>query len=195
MPTLNNPGIVLFKQCVPHPKSGCDFAGFIDTPELYFECYSKSFTLHLASQAHKLALAADSQKQYWEIKQKYRDVILFFKVGTFYELYEDDAQVGHDVLGWKMTITGVGHCRQVPSSRLLQSTPANWSTLFCLRSAFELNLAIWPRATRAMTLALHLGATSLQPCVSECAPVLRRGRPQRCPDVVRLVGTCQIPCS
>ena len=58
-------------------------------------------------------VGADSQKQYWEIKQKYRDVILFFKIGTFYELYEDDAQIGHDVLGWKMTITGVGHCRQV----------------------------------------------------------------------------------
>jgi len=58
-------------------------------------------------------IGADSQKQYWDIKQKYRDVILFFKIGTFYELYEDDAQIGHDVLGWKMTITGVGHCRQV----------------------------------------------------------------------------------
>ena len=41
--------------------------------------------------------------------------MLFFKVGTFYELYEDDAQIGHDVLGWKMTVSGVGHCRQVPS--------------------------------------------------------------------------------
>lgn len=63
---------------------------------------------------------SDSQKQYWEIKQKYRDVILFFKIGTFYELYEDDAQIGHDILGWKMTITGVGHCRQVgcPEARI-----------------------------------------------------------------------------
>lgn len=60
-----------------------------------------------------LVLSADSQKQYWEIKQKYRDVMLFFKVGTFYELYEDDAQIGHDVMGWKMTVSGVGHCRQV----------------------------------------------------------------------------------
>ena len=59
---------------------------------------------------------ADSQKQYWDIKKKYRDVILFFKIGTFYELYEDDAQIGHDTLGWKMTITGVGHCRQVPTN-------------------------------------------------------------------------------
>eukprot|EP00884_Botryococcus_braunii_P000476 jgi/Botrbrau1/10429/Bobra.0133s0036.1 len=56
---------------------------------------------------------SDSQKQYWDVKKKYRDVILFFKVGKFYELYEDDAQIGHETLGWKMTITGVGHCRQV----------------------------------------------------------------------------------
>ena len=47
------------------------------------------------------------------IKANYRDVILFFKVGKFYELYEDDAQIGADALEWKMTITGVGHCRQV----------------------------------------------------------------------------------
>ncbi len=26
---------------------------------------------------------------------------------------QDDAQIGADILGWKMTITGVGHCRQV----------------------------------------------------------------------------------
>jgi DNA mismatch repair protein MSH6 len=30
------------------------------------------------------------------VKKMYRDVILFFKIGKFYELYEDDAQIGHD---------------------------------------------------------------------------------------------------
>ena len=69
--------------------------------------------LFVCSNMYVQPINADSQKQYWEIKQKYRDVILFFKIGTFYELYEDDAQIGHDILGWKMTITGVGHCRQV----------------------------------------------------------------------------------
>ncbi|KAK9819817.1 hypothetical protein WJX72_002734 [[Myrmecia] bisecta] len=59
------------------------------------------------------AKLSESQKQYWSIKKNHRDVVLFFKVGTFYELYEDDAQIGQDVLNWKMTITGVGHCRQV----------------------------------------------------------------------------------
>lgn len=31
---------------------------------------------------------AESQKQYWAIKSQYRDTIIFFKVGKFYELYE-----------------------------------------------------------------------------------------------------------
>ena len=26
--------------------------------------------------------------------------------GKFYELYADDAQIGHDVLNWKLTVTG-----------------------------------------------------------------------------------------
>ena len=54
-----------------------------------------------------------SQKQYWDVKSKYRDVVLFFKVGKFYELYEDDAEIGCAALDWKMTVSGVGHCRQV----------------------------------------------------------------------------------
>ncbi|KAL6848057.1 hypothetical protein ACP4OV_022185 [Aristida adscensionis] len=54
-----------------------------------------------------------SQKQYWNIKSKYMDVVLFFKVGKFYELYELDAEIGQKELGWKMTVSGVGKCRQV----------------------------------------------------------------------------------
>ncbi|GLT98512.1 hypothetical protein SLE2022_160140 [Rubroshorea leprosula] len=54
-----------------------------------------------------------SQKQYWSIKCQYMDVVLFFKVGKFYELYELDAEIGHKELDWKMTISGVGKCRQV----------------------------------------------------------------------------------
>ena len=54
-----------------------------------------------------------SQSQYWSVKSEYRDVVLFFKVGKFYELYEDDAEIGCNELDWKMTVSGVGHCRQV----------------------------------------------------------------------------------
>lgn len=54
-----------------------------------------------------------SQKQYWGVKCQYMDIVLFFKVGKFYELYELDAEIGHKELDWKMTISGVGKCRQV----------------------------------------------------------------------------------
>jgi len=54
-----------------------------------------------------------SQQQFWECKRAYADTVLFFKVGKFYELYEDDAEVGARELGWRMTVSGVGNCRQV----------------------------------------------------------------------------------
>ncbi|KAJ3694148.1 hypothetical protein LUZ60_009628 [Juncus effusus] len=54
-----------------------------------------------------------SQKQYWSVKCEYMDVVLFFKVGKFYELYEIDAEIGQKELDWKMTVSGVGKCRQV----------------------------------------------------------------------------------
>ena len=37
-----------------------------------------------------------------------RNLLIFSSVhaGKFYELYADDAQIGHDVLNWKLTVTG-----------------------------------------------------------------------------------------
>ncbi|KAF7867339.1 hypothetical protein EAF04_005422 [Stromatinia cepivora] len=43
------------------------------------------------------------EKQYWEIKQKCWDTILFFKKGKFYELYERDATIGHQIFDLKLT--------------------------------------------------------------------------------------------
>ncbi|KYK54398.1 DNA mismatch repair protein msh6 [Drechmeria coniospora] len=43
------------------------------------------------------------EKQYWEIKQNLWDTIVFFKKGKFYELYENDATVGHQEFDFKMT--------------------------------------------------------------------------------------------
>eukprot|EP00850_Spirogloea_muscicola_P003254 SM000013S26423 [mRNA] locus=s13:336904:342893:+ [translate_table: standard] len=60
-----------------------------------------------------LASMSASQRQYWDTKCQYMDVVLFFKVGKFYELYEIDAEIGHKEMGWKLTVTGVGRCRQV----------------------------------------------------------------------------------
>ncbi|XP_062090746.1 DNA mismatch repair protein MSH7 [Humulus lupulus] len=70
-----------------------------------------STTLYIPADALKKMSA--SQKQYWNVKCQYMDVMLFFKVGKFYELYELDAEIGHKELDWKITLSGVGKCRQV----------------------------------------------------------------------------------
>lgn len=43
------------------------------------------------------------EKQYWEIKQKFWDTIVFFKKGKFYELYEKDAVIGDQQFDLKLT--------------------------------------------------------------------------------------------
>ena len=43
------------------------------------------------------------ETQYWKIKQKFMDTIVFFKKGKFYELYEQDATIGHQLFDLKLT--------------------------------------------------------------------------------------------
>ncbi|KAH6645275.1 muts domain V-domain-containing protein [Truncatella angustata] len=43
------------------------------------------------------------EKQYWEIKHKLWDTVVFFKKGKFYELYENDATIGHQLFDLKLT--------------------------------------------------------------------------------------------
>ncbi|CAJ0650325.1 6592_t:CDS:10 [Entrophospora sp. SA101] len=49
------------------------------------------------------------EKQFWEIKCKHWDTIVFFKKGKFYELYERDALIGHSEFDLKLT-TRVNMC-------------------------------------------------------------------------------------
>lgn len=43
------------------------------------------------------------EKQYWDIKKNLWDTVVFFKKGKFYELYENDATIGHQLFDLKMT--------------------------------------------------------------------------------------------
>jgi DNA mismatch repair protein MSH6 len=43
------------------------------------------------------------EQQYWEIKSKLWDTVVFFKKGKFYELYENDATIGHQLFDLKLT--------------------------------------------------------------------------------------------
>ncbi|KAJ3341413.1 DNA mismatch repair protein msh6, partial [Kappamyces sp. JEL0680] len=43
------------------------------------------------------------EKQFWEIKCKQWDTVVFFKKGKFFELYENDADIGHQQFDLKLT--------------------------------------------------------------------------------------------
>ena len=58
------------------------------------------------------------EKQYWEIKCKFWDTIVFFKKGKFYELYEKDATVGHQLFDLKLTDRVNMRMVGVPEARL-----------------------------------------------------------------------------
>jgi DNA mismatch repair protein MutS len=36
--------------------------------------------------------------QYYELKEKYTDSILFFRMGDFYEMFDNDAVIAHNIL-------------------------------------------------------------------------------------------------
>ncbi|KAI1321166.1 DNA mismatch repair protein msh6 [Mortierella claussenii] len=43
------------------------------------------------------------ERQFWEIKSQHFDSVVFFKKGKFYELYENDADIGHQQFDLKLT--------------------------------------------------------------------------------------------
>ncbi|CAH8574569.1 unnamed protein product [Schistosoma curassoni] len=49
-------------------------------------------------------------RQWWELKSRYTDVILFFKVGKFYEMYHMDAMIGVKELGLVFMKGNFAHC-------------------------------------------------------------------------------------
>lgn len=51
-------------------------------------------------------------KQYQEMKQKYPDAVLLFRVGDFYETFEDDAEICSEILGITLThrMNGANAC-------------------------------------------------------------------------------------
>ena len=53
-------------------------------------------------------------QQYREIKARHPDTILFFRMGDFYEMFEDDAKVGARVLGLTLTSRNNGGASEVP---------------------------------------------------------------------------------
>jgi DNA mismatch repair protein MutS len=53
-------------------------------------------------------------RQYMRIKQEYPDSILFFRMGDFYEMFFDDAQIASRTLGITLTSRGTHNGKKVP---------------------------------------------------------------------------------
>lgn len=54
------------------------------------------------------------QRQFWELKKQQPDAILFFRLGDFYEMFFEDAQVGSRVLGITLTARHKGTENAMP---------------------------------------------------------------------------------
>ena len=53
-------------------------------------------------------------QQYREIKARYPDTIVFFRMGDFYEMFEDDARLAARELGLMLTSRNNGGAAEVP---------------------------------------------------------------------------------
>ena len=55
-----------------------------------------------------------AMKQYWDIKRKYSDSILLFRMGDFYETFDSDAELTSEILGITLTKRANGAASSVP---------------------------------------------------------------------------------
>src|ERR687889_1893120 len=53
-------------------------------------------------------------QQYRDIKSRHQDAILFFRMGEFYEMFYDDAEIASRVLGLTLTSRNNGGAADVP---------------------------------------------------------------------------------
>jgi len=61
-----------------------------------------------------LDVSTPLMQQYREIKARHRDAILLFRMGDFYEMFEDDAEVGARTLGLTLTSRNNGAAAEIP---------------------------------------------------------------------------------
>jgi len=61
-----------------------------------------------------LDVSTPLMQQYREIKARHRDAILLFRMGDFYEMFEDDAEVASRTLGLTLTSRNNGAAAEIP---------------------------------------------------------------------------------
>ncbi len=70
--------------------------------------------LFLSDSERKRQKQTPLMRQYWKIKDRHPGAILLFRMGDFYETFEDDAVTVADVLGITLTKRGNGAAEEIP---------------------------------------------------------------------------------
>lgn len=80
----------------------------------------------------KLLSMGNMERQYWEIKAKYFNVLIFFKKGKFYELYDYDAVIGNREFGLKM-VFDTSNRGKMRLAGIPEQSFSEWARLFVFR--------------------------------------------------------------
>ena len=89
-------------------------------------------------------------QQYMDIKENYRDCILFFRLGDFYEMFFDDATTASREL--ELTLTGK-NCGMV-------GTPTSLATILDFTLSPRLSIITWSGPMNTIPAASHALAKS-----------------------------------
>jgi DNA mismatch repair protein MutS len=68
----------------------------------------------LKKESKRKEMGTPLMRQYLSIKERYKDSILFFRMGDFYEMFYEDAKVGSEALGIALTSRNNGRAGRVP---------------------------------------------------------------------------------
>ena len=72
------------------------------------------------------------RRQYLDIKQRYPDALLLFRLGDFYETFDEDAKIASSVLRDRTHAAGHGAGRPCANGRGSLSTPPTHTSVGCL---------------------------------------------------------------
>lgn len=80
----------------------------------------------------ELVCMGNMERQYWEIKAKYYNILIFFKKGKFYELYDYDAVIGNREFGLKM-VFDTSNRGKMRLAGIPEQSFSEWARLFVFR--------------------------------------------------------------
>ena len=91
-----------------------------------------------------MAALTPLRRQYLDIKKRYPDAILFFRLGDFYEMFEDDAILASEILQIVLTGRELGKGARVPMCGVPYHAAETYATRL-----LDAGQQGWPSATRS----------------------------------------------